>query len=46
LVRAHQPYPGALVPIMPANAPFAELVRLSKTSVADEIREKRSRMSK
>ena len=28
------------------NAPFAELVRLSKTSVADEIREKRSRMSK
>jgi hypothetical protein len=27
------------------NAPFAELVRLSKTSVADEIREERSRLS-
>jgi hypothetical protein len=25
------------------NAPFAELVRLSKTSVADEMREERSR---
>ena len=45
---------SALTSLIPAlscrscrpNAPFAELVRLSKTSGADEIREKRSRMSK
>jgi len=45
---------SALTSLIPAlscrscrpNAPFAELVRLSKTSVADEIREERSRLSK
>jgi len=27
----------------PPNAPFAELVRLSRTSIADEVREKHRR---
>jgi hypothetical protein len=29
------PYPGAVVPILPAKPPFAELVCLSKSSVAE-----------
>lgn len=31
------------VPIMPPNAPFAELVRLSRTSITDEMREEHRR---
>jgi hypothetical protein len=31
-------------PGMPTNAPFVELVRLSRTSIADELREEHRRM--
>jgi hypothetical protein len=34
----------ALVPILSADAPFAELVRLSKHSIADELNVSRSRV--
>jgi hypothetical protein len=33
-----QPYPIAVMSLVRPNAPFAELVRLSKTSIADEMR--------
>jgi hypothetical protein len=31
----------AVLPLVPADAPFAELVRLSRTSIADEMHEER-----
>jgi hypothetical protein len=34
-----QSHTSAVLPLLPANAPFAELVRLSKISIADEMRE-------
>jgi hypothetical protein len=33
---------GAVVPILPPNAPFAELLRLSKSSVTEEHYAERS----
>jgi hypothetical protein len=41
--RGDKPHSFALVPFMPASAPFAELVRLSRTSIADEMREEHRR---
>ena len=43
IARRNQPHRGAVLPLISTNAPLAELVRLSRTSIADEMREEHRR---
>jgi hypothetical protein len=43
--RGHEPDPVAVLPLVPAERAVAKLVRLSKTSIANEMRIEHTRQA-